>query len=235
MGSGTNKIWLEFYGHSVLEWTLRHFQEAGIVRGVVVSRPDDQERIHTLLSGYELDKMRTAIGGSERYLSVVEGLQALSGVESEDIVLVHDAARFLVPKPVIQRVAAAAREVGAAVPVIEVVDTVKEIQGGARIVRTVARDTLRLAQTPQGFLVSVLNHAYQIWTGGVPTDDAEVVEKAGYPVAVVEGDRFNQKLTRAEDIPWFEENIRTFSFQGINIAKRAGKKGVNEDANRSGV
>ncbi|MCY0879298.1 MAG: 2-C-methyl-D-erythritol 4-phosphate cytidylyltransferase [Firmicutes bacterium] len=217
---GVNKIWLTFEGRSVLEWTLRRFQEAGVTQGVVVAQPNDHHQVRQLLTTLGLTRMGVTPGGAERYLSVIQGLQALTGAGPDDVVLIHDAARFLVPMLLIRRVIAAAEEYGAALPVIDVVDTVKAVGPDGLVKRTVPRHPLGLAQTPQGFKKSLIEAAYRRWDSAtVPTDDAEVAEHSGVRVRAVPGDRLNQKLTRPEDIPWF----------------RAVLKGMTDHADRPGV
>ncbi len=217
---GVNKIWLTFEGRSVLEWTLRRFRDAGVTQGVVVAQPIDHRAVHQLLTALGLTDMTVTGGGSERYLSVLRGLKALTAADPDDVVLIHDAARFLVPMLLIRRIIAATEEYGAALPVIDVVDTVKAVGPDGLVKRTIPRHPLGLAQTPQGFRKSLIEHAYELWdSANVPTDDAEVAERSGVRVRAVPGDRLNQKLTRPEDIPWFQAVL----------------KGMSEDAGGSGV
>ena len=206
---GRNKIWIQFDGRSVLEWTLRRFIEAGVTRGVVVAQPPDHPQIQRICTALKLGHMRVVSGGPERYLSVMAGLEALADADPDDVVLIHDAARFLVPMLLIRRVIAATEEHGAALPVIEVVDTVKAVGPDGLVKRTVPRRPLGLAQTPQGFRVSLIQKAYARWEGStVPTDDAEVAERSGITVRAVPGDRLNQKLTQPEDVGWFEAVLK---------------------------
>ncbi len=196
---GNPKIWMTFQGRPVIEWTLRRFQEADVRQGVVVARQDDLTRVAEVLADLELAYQTTA-GGSERYLSVRRGLQALGEISPKSVVLIHDAARFLTPKSLIRRVADQASIHGAALPVLEVPDTVKRVEESGQVESTVPRDCLRLAQTPQGFHYEIIVEAYRRLSGPlVPTDDAEVAERAGFPVWTVAGDPMNVKLTRPED------------------------------------
>lgn len=205
---GPSKIWMPFAGRPVLEWTLTRFVAAGVTRGVVVAQEDDHETIRQMTHRLGMTIAVTA-GGAERYLSVVRGLAALSEVQPDSVVLIHDAARFLVPAEVIRRVAEAAAEHGAALPVLDVVDTVKIVDEGEQVRETVPRESLRLAQTPQGFKKHIIDQAYARWTASrVPTDDAEVAEAAGFAVQAVRGDRVNQKLTRPEDVAWLEAMLK---------------------------
>ncbi len=205
---GKSKIWMSFQGRPVLEWTLRRFRAAGVFKGVVAAQPCDHDAIQGLAASLGM-AMRPVAGGAERYLSVREGLRELREAQSDDIILIHDAARFLVPHDLIERVITAAIAMGAAVPVVEVVDTVKAVSSDGLVERTVPRRELGLAQTPQGFQKAVIEEAYRQWAWErVPTDDAEVAESAGFPVRAVAGDRLNQKLTRLEDIGWFDAMLK---------------------------
>lgn len=206
---GTNKIWMTFQGRSVLEWTLTRFVDAGVDHGVVVSQHVDHAKVKALIKRLGLGSMRVIDGGSERYLSVKAGLAALVDALDDDVVLIHDAARFLVPTRLIRRVIAAAQDDGAALPVMEVVDTVKSVGPDGLIKRTVPRRPLGLAQTPQGFKKVVIERAYAQWDEGlVPTDDSEVAERSGVKVRAVPGERLNQKLTQPEDVAWFEAVLK---------------------------
>lgn len=188
---------------------MRRFMEAGVERGVVVAQPIDQAPVKKILTALGLKQMHVVDGGAERYLSVMAGLSALKDAQPDDVVLIHDAARFLVPMLLIRRVIAAAQEHGAALPVIDVVDTVKSVGPDGLVKRTVPRRPLGLAQTPQGFKLGLIQKAYDRWdASGVPTDDAEVAERSGIKVRAVPGDRLNQKLTQPEDVAWFEAVLK---------------------------
>jgi 2-C-methyl-D-erythritol 4-phosphate cytidylyltransferase/2-C-methyl-D-erythritol 2,4-cyclodiphosphate synthase len=136
-------------------------------------------------------------GGERRQDSVMEGLKALS--DDVSIVLVHDAARPFATPDLTERVIAAARAHGAAVPVIPVPDTVKRLDGD-RVDETVDRSGLGLAQTPQGFRRDIIELAYRELAGVDVTDDAAAVERLGLPVAVVSGEPGNFKVTTPVDL-----------------------------------
>jgi 2-C-methyl-D-erythritol 4-phosphate cytidylyltransferase len=137
-------------------------------------------------------------GGAERQESVS---LALAAVPAEiGIVLVHDAARALTPPQLIESVAAAVRAGSPAViPVLPVVDTIKEVGPGEIVLGTVDRGVLRSVQTPQGFRHDVLAAAHASAAGAL-TDDAGLVEKAGLPVTCVPGSELAMKITRPLDL-----------------------------------
>ena len=144
-------------------------------------------------------KLRVAPGGRHRQDTVSRGLQLLSpGVE---IVLVHDAARPYVDAWLISRVMRTVSRGHAAVPVLKIRDTVKEVVSG-RVVRTLERERLGLAQTPQGFPAEVLKQAFRQAEQDhfYGTDEASLVERLGVEVQAVEGDARNLKVTFEGDL-----------------------------------
>ena len=142
------------------------------------------------------DGIRTAIGGATRSESVRAGLTCVP--ETADVVVVHDAARPLASRrlfaSVIDAIAAGA---DAAVPALPVVDTLKRVHD-RHVAETVSREGLVAVQTPQAFRAEALRAAHG--DGGDDTDDAALVEAAGGKVVVVDGERRNLKLTRADDL-----------------------------------
>ncbi|MCY0907187.1 MAG: 2-C-methyl-D-erythritol 4-phosphate cytidylyltransferase [Sulfobacillus thermotolerans] len=209
MGPYGAKLWIMLQGRPAFAWSLEHFAVHGrFDGGVVVVRPEQEADVLRWLEILQLTHWKTVTGGRDRYLSVQKGLEALRPqMDPLDVVLIHDAARILVPEAVIDRVRQAAAEWGAALPGVAVTDTVKrvdETQDGWDVAQTIARTSLRLAQTPQGFHQHVIWEAHRRWTHGIPTDDAEVVEAMGHRVVMVDGDPNNRKLTTPEDILWFE-------------------------------
>ncbi len=161
-------------------------------------------------------EIRVVAGGERRQDSVACGLRALS--PSVEIVLVHDAARPFAGPDLARRVVSAAREVGAAVPVVDVPDTVKRVECGA-VVATLDRSVLGLAQTPQGFRRDVIEAAYRGLAVSI-TDDAQAVELAGIPVATVPGEPGNVKLTTPGDIEI--AHLRVNAELGLDGAARVG-------------
>jgi 2-C-methyl-D-erythritol 4-phosphate cytidylyltransferase len=137
-------------------------------------------------------------GGATRQESVAA---ALAGVPAgPDIVLVHDAARALAPSHLVESVAAAVRGGHPAViPVLPVVDTVKEVLPDGVVLGTVDRTRLRAVQTPQGFRRAVLAAAHAAAADPL-TDDAGLVEKQGVPVTCVPGSDYAFKITRPFDL-----------------------------------
>jgi 2-C-methyl-D-erythritol 4-phosphate cytidylyltransferase len=147
----------------------------------------------------DIDRLLVSVGGRERHESVCNGLEDLP--EEVRTVLVHDAARPLVPDDLIARVVDEARRGRGAVPALRVVDTLKEVDDEGRIVRTVERARLWRVQTPQGFPRDMLEraHAEARRAGDGATDDAGLCERLGYPVVVVRGSERALKITEEPD------------------------------------
>ncbi|HEX6252162.1 MAG TPA: 2-C-methyl-D-erythritol 4-phosphate cytidylyltransferase [Gemmatimonadaceae bacterium] len=147
----------------------------------------------------DLERMLVSVGGHERGESVANGLEDLP--EELSIVAIHDAARPLVPAEVIERVIAQARSGTGAVPALPVTDTLKSVDAAGRITRTIDRDRLWRAQTPQAFPRQMIVRAYtEARAAGVSgTDDAALCERLGLPVVVVAGSERSLKITRDSD------------------------------------
>lgn len=146
-------------------------------------------------------------GGAERTDSVANALARIP--EDVPLVAIHDAVRPLTPHALIDAVFAAAQRHGAAIPALPVADTLKQAEQ-QRITATVSRQGLYQAQTPQVFRRDWLAQAYMQRTQlpGPITDDAQLVEAAGFPVAIVPGSPLNFKITTPEDLELAEAVIK---------------------------
>ena len=148
-----------------------------------------------------LELLPPALGGATRQASVRSGLEALAPHQPE-IVLVHDAARPFASQALIARAIAAAEKAGAAVPGLAVTDTVKAVDAQGLVQQTLARESLRTIQTPQGFAYAPLLEAHRRAAAQGRedfTDDAALAEWAGMKVALFEGEPGNIKITNPED------------------------------------
>jgi 2-C-methyl-D-erythritol 4-phosphate cytidylyltransferase len=198
------KAFLALGGEPMLLHAARSFEAAASVDAVVAVVPAGElETARAMLAG--LGKLQSLVpGGARRQDSVLEGLkQAPEGFAG--IVLVHDVARPFADAALIDAVAAAARQYGAALPVLGVVDTLKRVCEG-RVVETIDRSELAAAQTPQGFRFELLVRAYEaaFRERCTLTDEAMAVERLGHAVAAVHGSFRNRKLTTPEDLAWAE-------------------------------
>jgi 2-C-methyl-D-erythritol 4-phosphate cytidylyltransferase len=203
LGPGTPKALREVAGAPLLVHAVRRVCRADGVGCVVVAAPPGRaDEVRALLAPDVLAGVTLLVvdGGPTRADSVQA---ALSAAPAEcPVVLVHDAARAFAPPDLVERVAAAVRSGhDAVIPVLAVVDTVKEVDADGRVVRTLDRAALRAVQTPQGFRRDVLLAAHR--AGGAAfgvTDDAGLVERLGVAVFCVPGAEAALKITRPSDV-----------------------------------
>jgi len=134
-------------------------------------------------------------GGEQRFHSVRNGLMA---IKEQGIVAIHDAVRPLVTQKLITHTFEQAEEIGNAIASIKPSDSVRKVKDG--ISKIINRDHLVLIQTPQTFQINQLRKAYQQHYHNKFTDDASVVESAGFKINLVEGERNNLKITYPEDL-----------------------------------
>lgn len=209
MGGEIPKQFRLIAGRPVLMRTVEAFLAAYSDIHVVLVLPHDQQAYWAALcQDYDFRApMTIADGGATRFHSVQNGL-ALIPDEDECIVGVHDGVRPFVSPEVILRCYENARTQGATVPVVPVVETVRQLlpDGSSR---SVDRDEYRLVQTPQTFPLSMLRRAYAQPYVPAFTDDASVVQSLGLPVYLVEGNRQNIKLTTPEDLMLAEAICKT--------------------------
>jgi 2-C-methyl-D-erythritol 4-phosphate cytidylyltransferase len=214
MGAAQAKQFVELAGVPIIIHTLRPFDECPAIDQLVVVLPaQDTARFLDLAGVHKLQRKlsRVVSGGETRAQSVWKGLQAV-GLATAGIVAVHDGVRPCVTVDEISRTVRAAEDVGAAVLVAPVVDTIKEIDG-ERVVGTLPRSSLRRALTPQCFRYALLRRAYEE-AGNLDvevTDDSSLVERLGAHVATVEGHSRNIKITRPEDIALAETLLKQMS------------------------
>lgn len=147
----------------------------------------------------DLDRLLVSSGGNDRGESVWSGLEDLP--DELTVAVIHDAARPLVTDDTIDAVIAEARQGRGAVAALPVVDTLKEVDAGGRITRTIDREGLWRAQTPQAFPLRMIEHAYvEARRAGVTaTDDSALVERLGLEVVVVRGSERAMKVTEEAD------------------------------------
>lgn len=202
--SAVPKQLLLLKGRPVLSWALHTFQREARIDHIVLAYPpgdsDTEQRYREVLEQEKITKASLVSGGEERYHSVQNAFRALVKANESDVVLIHDAARPLLSQMLLRSLLDAASSCDAVIPVIPVVETLKEVSE-QKIMRTVPRSNMFLAQTPQVFRYGVLQAAYErVPASPEITDEAILVEKAGYKVKVVEGERRNLKITEPSDL-----------------------------------
>ena len=219
LGGAVPKQYLELGGVPMLLRAIRPFtSHPAVVPTVVVLPAADAERPPAWLAELAGGALSLVAGGAERSDSVNHGLAALPG--ACHVVLVHDGARPFVDRTVIDAVIAVARGGAGAVPAIPVGDTLKQASAeesshrageplSRTVDRTVSRDRLYRAQTPQGFPRVLLEeaHARARQHGVTATDDAMLVERLGASVRLVPGSARNFKVTTEEDLRMAERLV----------------------------
>jgi 2-C-methyl-D-erythritol 4-phosphate cytidylyltransferase/2-C-methyl-D-erythritol 2,4-cyclodiphosphate synthase len=194
LGGAKPKQLLDIGGGSMLSHSLRAFLDHPRVSEVIVVKPAGP----LALVLPDAQKLRAVDGGPRRQDSVANGFDAADS--RSDVILIHDAARPFVSADLISRTIDAAAEHGAAIAAVQSHDTVKQVAGGV-VVDTIPRETIYLAQTPQGFRRDVLAAAVKLGRDGIEvTDEAALAERAGFRVHVVEGDPGNMKITTEADL-----------------------------------
>ena len=223
LGPGVPKALRPINGVPMLVHAVRALSSASSVSLVVIAAPSDGvAEVQQVLAEHRLlddDLGRASLlvvaGGDTRQDSVALALGAIP--DEIDVVLVHDAARPLVPSALVDAVSAAVRSgADAVVPGIPVVDTVKSVDAAGRVTDTPDRSQLRAIQTPQGFRREVLIAAHAAADPTAPaTDDAGLVEALGKTVLVIAGDEEAFKVTRPLDLVLAEAVVARRRASGV--------------------
>lgn len=198
MDSDVPKQFLLLNNKPILMHTIEHFFLFNNDMIIVVVLPENQiDTWQKLCKKYNFKINHfTAVGGKERFHSVKNGLKKLANING--LVAVHDGVRPLVSKSLIGRGVIAAQKYYAVVPVIPVVNSLREV--GSEKTKHLDRKNIRIVQTPQIFDVSILKDAYNVNFNPKFTDDASVVEANGYDIFLFEGDEKNIKITNRLDL-----------------------------------
>jgi 2-C-methyl-D-erythritol 4-phosphate cytidylyltransferase len=195
---GTDKLFAPLGGAPVLARVLDVFQKCQPVSQIVLvmgaKNIEDGRRIIAL--GHWTKVTDICLGGKRRQDSVAEGLKKIRECEW---VVIHDGARPFVTVDLIERGLEAAKETGAAVAAIPVTDTIKQVTDGGIVRQTLPRQNLRAVQTPQVFRFDIIKNTYK-FVPAEATDDAALVEKAGYKVKLFMGAYDNIKITTPVDL-----------------------------------
>ena len=203
-GGSVPKQYLPLCGESLLSRAVGVFLRHERVGGVLVAiRPQDRALYERATAGLPL--LPPVEGGATRQESAHKGLEALAPL-GPDRVLIHDAARPFPSALLIDRVIDALDECEAAIPLLPLRDTIKEVEEGA-IRGTIDRSHLWRAQTPQGFHFNAILAAHRLVRGRALTDDSAVAEAAGLVPVVVEGSENNIKVTSDEDLKAAERRL----------------------------
>lgn len=199
---GDRAMWL----HTVEQFNNR----SDVCQTILVIAEEDSESFHNKFgANLAFLGIDIAIGGEERTDSVAAGLEKLS--DEAQYVAIHDAARPCVEQKSIDAVFAAAVKTGAAILATPIASTIKRATNGKspQIVETVPREGLWAAQTPQVFDREIIERAYAQRGGQAATDDAELVQRIGQTVTLVEDSPLNIKITTRRDLRLAEQILKT--------------------------
>lgn len=205
---GIHKQFTDLCGIPVIVRSLMAFENSPYISGIVlVVREEDILEMQNLCDRYSISKIRDIVkGGSDRHQSVMNGIDRLE--KEEKAVLIHDGARPLVTSEIIEDAANGLTTADATVAAVKVNDTVKLSLNGETVDKTVDRKGLYLAQTPQGVNVSKYKSACESLNNQDFTDDASVMEQAGFTVKITKGSTKNIKITTPSDIKIAEMYIK---------------------------
>ena len=212
MGLERNKVLYEVCGEPVIVRTVRAFEETGLFDGgiVIVASPCDMDDMRVMFEKGRVHVEAIVPGGRDRQESVCHGVEACS--PQADVIAIHDGARPLVSREVIERTIESAKRHGTGVAAVPLKDTVKRVDENGLVVDTPRRDMLRAVQTPQTFDAALIRRAHAQFQNGNEhgqraTDDAMLAEWLGASVHLTDGDAENIKITTPEDMLLAEQVI----------------------------
>lgn len=206
------KQFMELAGRPILTRTLKAFDRHPEIDRIIVVLPDADiaDGRTSVMAEAPLNKEVTIVaGGKHRQTSVMNGLRSIP--DKDGIVLIHDGVRPLITQMLISACIDGARKWGACIPAIEAFDTLKKVHPDGSIERTVPRQRIVMAQTPQAFRLALIRQAHEtaVRHGWLATDDASLLEQMGAAVHVIEGSRHNLKVTRPEDLALAEVYLKS--------------------------
>ncbi len=210
-GGKRKKAFVDVAGRAVFLRSVEIFADRNDVKQILLGVSPEDEELVNIKWGPNLKFFDTTIflGGDERFDTVNKGIELVK--DNIDLIAVHDACRCCVTAELIDEVIAAAAEKGAAIPACPVTATIKQAQDNT-IIRTVDRENLYEAQTPQVIEVELLKKAYENLKNldrSRISDDAQLVEALGRKVTIVEADSSNIKITRQSDIAIAEAILKS--------------------------
>jgi 2-C-methyl-D-erythritol 4-phosphate cytidylyltransferase len=216
MKSSVKKQYLALSGRPIVAHTLVAFDSCTFLDRIILVVPatDVDYCRSDIVAPLTLDhEVHLVAGGPQRQASVLNGLAAMG--DAEGIVMIHDGVRPFVRPSLMNACLEGVKATGACIPATPATDTLKRVDESGMILKTLDRQRIRLAQTPQTFSLSLIRRAHQlaIQRGFAATDDASVAEFCGERVTVVPGDRDNIKITTLEDLTIARAILRRWAAQ----------------------
>lgn len=207
-GSDKKKQFFSLNEKPIIYYTLASLMRAfEFSRVIIGAAPEDFSELEDICNSLQINNYSFSPKGSERFHTVYNAMKYCN----TDYVLIHDAVRPCVDKNVVIKTIEKAFETGAAVCGIKPSDTVKTVHNG-KITETLDRETLLLTHTPQCFKREIIMEGLEnVFKKDLPvTDDSSAVELTGYPVAVVESNPENIKITRYSDLDFLKKYLKSF-------------------------
>ncbi|QTA85074.1 2-C-methyl-D-erythritol 4-phosphate cytidylyltransferase [Desulfonema magnum] len=197
------KQYLLLAGRPILSHTLAVFDQCDAIDKIFLVAPAEDFDFcrKNLLGSFHFEKKITLVpGGAERQYSVYNGLMAVS--DKKSIVVIHDGVRPFVRHDQITACIESAKEHGACILGMPAFDTLKQVNSSGEIEKTLEREVIWLAQTPQAFQYDIIVSAHEAAAreGYIGTDDASLAERMGQKVKIITGSRNNIKITTQEDL-----------------------------------
>lgn len=205
-GGRVPKQFLKVNGREIISYTIKKFESIEFIKGIIIAaKPEYFSLLSEIADKYRFKKIICFVSGGEtRMESVYNGLSALN-CRKTDIIAVHDAVRPFISKALIMNLFKFCAKHGSVIPALPVPDTVKEIKMKNVVNRTLSRESLMLAQTPQVFKYGEMLKSYEkaMKDNFIGTDESSILEYAGNKVRIIEGEKRNIKITTKEDIKNF--------------------------------
>jgi 2-C-methyl-D-erythritol 4-phosphate cytidylyltransferase len=200
------KQYIKFHGKELIAYTLDIFQQSDLIDEIIVaSQKEYFSIIEKIKERFNFSKLTKIVeGGKERQDSVFNALKSIN-TDKDDIIVVHDAARPILPSSILEESINTAKKSGAVVVAIKAKDTL--FKGNASVVNYIDRNEFFYAQTPQVFKYEILFSAMQKAENEnfIGTDESMLVHRTGFEVKIVEGSSLNFKITTDEDLKLFEK------------------------------
>ncbi|MGB9711147.1 MAG: 2-C-methyl-D-erythritol 4-phosphate cytidylyltransferase [Thermodesulfovibrio sp.] len=226
-----DKVFFEVNDKPIFIWAVQAFDNLEFINDIwIVTRKDAVQKVRSYLKIFNIKKVKEIVeGGKERQDSVYNALKVMP--EDTEVVLIHDAARPLVSKELVERVFyAMSPQIDGVIPVTRITDTVKWIKSKNIVGGTLNREILRTVQTPQAFwfkkILKVYEKAYR--EGVYGTDDAFLIERYGGTIYTVEGDEKNIKITTRQDL----EKMKSLYLNNLQSSILNIRVGIGHDSHR---
>lgn len=202
-GTKTPKQFYKIDGKEIIVHTLNRFNAVKSIKSIFIStKLDYVDFINHLIKKHKFTKVnKVLVGGEHRQDSVYNALMEIKA-NNNDRIIVHDAVRPFVSKKLIEKLMVESLKTDCVVPALRLTDTIKLTNEKSFVIRTVSRDNLWSVQTPQIFNYHKLKKSFQKMkqSGFIGTDEASLMEYAGYKVKVIEGETTNIKITTRKDL-----------------------------------